>query len=60
MSKPVIDSAKCNGCGTCVQVCPVSVFKMKGKKAVVAKPDACIGCRDCEASCTTGAIKVAD
>ena len=60
MPKPKIDSAKCTGCGSCVQVCPVSVFVMKGKKAAVAKAKDCIGCRACEASCPAGAIKVED
>jgi NAD-dependent dihydropyrimidine dehydrogenase PreA subunit len=60
MPKPVVDKAKCNGCGTCVQVCPVAVFEMKAGKSVVKNPSACIGCRACEASCPTGAIKVKD
>ncbi len=60
MPKPTIDSAKCTGCGGCVQVCPASVFKMKAKKAAVANAKDCIGCRACEASCAAGAIKVED
>ena len=60
MPKPKIDGAKCTGCGSCVQVCPVGVFVMKGKKAAAAKAKDCIGCRACEASCPAGAIKVED
>jgi NAD-dependent dihydropyrimidine dehydrogenase PreA subunit len=60
MTEPTIDNSKCTGCGSCVQVCPVSVFKMKGKKSTVADPGACIGCRACEASCPASAIKVSD
>ena len=60
MPKPIVNADKCTGCGTCVQVCPVNVFVMKGKKSTVAKPNECIGCRACEASCPSGAIKVED
>jgi NAD-dependent dihydropyrimidine dehydrogenase PreA subunit len=30
MPKPVIDYKKCTSCGTCVSVCPVSVFETQG------------------------------
>jgi NAD-dependent dihydropyrimidine dehydrogenase PreA subunit len=60
MPKPVIDYKKCTSCGTCISVCPVSVFEKKGKKTVVAKPADCIGCRACEAQCPSQAIKVED
>lgn len=64
MPYPIIDYKKCTTCGTCVQVCPVTVFETKGegkkKKIVVAKPKDCIGCRACEAQCPVQAIKVED
>lgn len=60
MPKPKVDAKKCTGCGTCVESCPVQVFVMKGKKASVAKPDDCIGCRLCESQCGASAIKVED
>lgn len=64
MPKVTIDLAKCTGEGTCVDVCPVNVFKLqniKGKKKSVAvnKKD-CIGCRACEVQCPEKAIKVED
>lgn len=60
MPKPVIDSKKCTGCGTCIEVCPVEVFAKKGDKSVVKKPNDCIGCRACEVQCPETAIKVED
>ena len=56
--KPFVDNAKCTGCGTCAEVCPVNVFEMENNKAVVKRPDDCIQCRACEASCPEKAIVV--
>lgn len=60
MPHPVVDKKKCTGDGTCVQVCPVNVFVLKGGKSVPVNAKKCIGCRACENSCPTGAIKVID
>ncbi len=59
-----VDEEKCNGCGTCAEVCPVSVFEMqeKGDKkiSVVVNNDACIVCRACEVQCPSQAITVTE
>ncbi|MHC1564568.1 MAG: 4Fe-4S dicluster domain-containing protein [Candidatus Hecatellaceae archaeon] len=61
-----VDIEKCNGCGTCVDVCPVSVFEIKevegyeGKKSVVVNQDDCIVCRSCEVQCEQQAITVTE
>lgn len=60
MAKPIIDEEKCTNCGTCVEVCPVEVFKKGEKVAIVEKPEECIGCRACEAQCPESAITVED
>jgi NAD-dependent dihydropyrimidine dehydrogenase PreA subunit len=60
MPKPVIDSKKCTNCGTCVEICPVQVFKKGDKTAEVDKPNECIGCRACEVQCPEDAIVVED
>jgi NAD-dependent dihydropyrimidine dehydrogenase PreA subunit len=59
MGKPKIDEKKCTGCGTCVDVCPVGCLEIdsKKKKAKLARPDDCIKCGACEASCPAKAIK---
>jgi len=58
MAYPKIDSKKCKGCFTCIDVCPMAVFAKEGKKAVVKKPKDCIACRACEVNCPEKAIKV--
>ena len=60
MPKPVVDTEKCTGCGSCASSCPQGVLEIKDGKAVVVNPDSCIGCRVCESTCPTGAIKVVD
>jgi NAD-dependent dihydropyrimidine dehydrogenase PreA subunit len=49
---------KCDGCGTCVDVCPVEVFELKDNKSVVVNLDECLVCRACEVQCPNSAIEV--
>ncbi len=62
MPKVIIDLKKCNGCGTCISVCPSGVLALKeeggSKKANVVNIAACIACKACELQCPEGAIKV--
>jgi len=64
MVKVEVDLKKCDGNGTCVDVCPVDVFELQeleGKtKAVVVDNDACIVCRACEVQCPEQAITVTE
>jgi NAD-dependent dihydropyrimidine dehydrogenase PreA subunit len=53
-----IDLEKCNGCGTCVDTCPVGVFEIKDAKSVPVKMEECLACKACEAQCPNAAIQV--
>ncbi len=55
---PEVDKKKCTGCGTCISVCPVGVFKLNGNKSEVVKPKECIECGSCVVNCPQKAIKL--
>lgn len=53
-----IDSELCNGCGVCVNICPMDVFRMekRSKKAVIKYPEDCMLCELCVFDCPVNAI----
>jgi NAD-dependent dihydropyrimidine dehydrogenase PreA subunit len=53
-----IDEEACTGCRVCTLVCPRAVFRMTGKKAVIANRDACIECGACALNCAFEALSV--
>jgi NAD-dependent dihydropyrimidine dehydrogenase PreA subunit len=52
------DVGRCNGCGTCTEVCPHAVFVMANKRAVLSDRGACMECGACARNCASGAITV--
>ena len=60
-----IDSAKCNGCGLCVTICPGHALYIEGQgKDKKAKMETdfpmCMSCNDCAAICEREAITVSE
>lgn len=55
-----VDKNKCDGCGTCVNVCPQSVFKMEGDKSEPVNMSECINCLTCVENCPQQAITVTE
>jgi len=53
-----IENDKCDGCGTCKDICPVSVFEIADGKSKVVNASECLICRACEVQCPNAAIQV--
>jgi ferredoxin len=59
--QPVVDQEKCNGCQTCVEICPFEAMKMaktansKKMKAELMKEE-CMGCGVCVINCKQKAL----
>ena len=51
-----VNKVKCNGCGACADVCPVSAIKIEQKKAIVN--DECVDCGACINECPNEAISL--
>ncbi|WP_081682050.1 ATP-binding protein [Pseudacidovorax intermedius] len=57
---PLVDAARCTGCGWCVATCPPHVLSLESrdwkKQAVLHDAPACTGCSDCAVVCPFHAI----
>jgi NAD-dependent dihydropyrimidine dehydrogenase PreA subunit len=53
-----LDTARCNGCARCEEVCPHAVFSIIDRKAVIVARERCMECGACRMNCVTGAIEV--
>lgn len=53
-----MESEKCTGCGTCIEVCPQHVFSMRKGKSVIADKDRCMECGACVKNCPFNALEV--
>jgi ferredoxin len=53
-----LDEGRCNGCGSCLEVCPHEVFVMNSNRVHIRNRDACMECGACRQNCAFGAISV--
>ena len=51
-----INYERCDGCAECIELCPVSVFRLEEGR--VAARGVCILCLGCLAVCKRGAISI--
>ena len=56
----VVDKKKCDGDGTCVNVCPQQVFELVDGKAEPVNMSECINCLTCVENCPQQAITVTE
>lgn len=55
---PQINPELCNGCGTCVDTCPLEAVSLIEGRPVIVHPEDCAYCGDCEDLCPEGAISL--
>ena len=60
MSVEKIDLDKCIGCGTCVETCPMDVFRLDEQtdKSKIVYPEDCQICHLCRIYCPEDAISI--
>jgi len=52
-----VDDSKCDGCGECVEVCPVEVWELVNGIANPARMEDCTECCSCVEVCPHDAIE---
>ena len=55
-----VDKTKCDGDGTCVNVCPQAVFKLENGKAEPVNMSECINCLTCWIYCPDSSVITKD
>lgn len=53
----IVDQEKCNGCGDCVEACPLDAIAMQEGKSAI-DPETCGDCGACIDACPNEAITV--
>ena len=55
---PVVDEARCIGCGNCVKICPSEVYVLHGEKSSPVRLGDCIECWACVNQCPKQSIRL--
>jgi len=58
VSKPIIDTEECTGCGICIDSCPNEVLRLDDDLAKIANGANCDGCGTCAEECPMGCLEV--
>jgi formate hydrogenlyase subunit 6/NADH:ubiquinone oxidoreductase subunit I len=56
---PLLNEARCTGCGECVAVCPTDCLAMAGSLPWLPRPGDCISCSVCCLICPADALTMA-
>ena len=51
-----VNDVKCNGCGTCIDICPMEAIKIENGKAVISEE--CTECGACVNQCPREALSL--
>lgn len=61
-ARPVVDAARCTGCGWCVSSCPERLLTLEvvrwRKTSTLHAPELCTGCALCARRCPFGVIRM--
>jgi uncharacterized Fe-S center protein len=60
VSHPVVDRARCTGCGSCAQACASAAIELDSESKAVIDHEKCIGCCQCVAVCQYGAARASE
>jgi ferredoxin len=55
---PLLNAARCTGCGDCVAVCPTDCLEMAGAAPWLPRPMHCVSCELCVLICPTDALRL--
>ncbi len=55
---PLLNAARCTGCGDCVAVCPTACLDMAGPIPWLPRPAHCISCALCVLVCPADALRM--